>query len=47
MIADIGGGTTDVGVLSFGDIVISRTIRKSGNYIDGDNQAHKKKYKMR
>ncbi|QMS84565.1 rod shape-determining protein [Candidatus Xianfuyuplasma coldseepsis] len=34
MMVDIGGGTTDVGVLSFGDIVLSRTIRMAGNYID-------------
>jgi rod shape-determining protein MreB len=34
MVVDIGGGTTDVGVLSFGDIVLSRTIRRAGNYID-------------
>lgn len=34
MMVDIGGGTTDVGVISFGDIVLSRTIRKAGNYID-------------
>lgn len=34
MIVDIGGGTTDVGVISFGDIVLSRTIRMAGNYID-------------
>lgn len=36
MIADIGGGTTDVGILSFGDIVLSRTIRMAGNYIDNE-----------
>lgn len=36
MIVDIGGGTTDVGVISFGDIVLSRTIRMAGNYIDGE-----------
>lgn len=36
MIVDMGGGTTDVGVLSFGDIVLSRTIRMAGNYIDGE-----------
>lgn len=36
MIVDIGGGTTDVGVLSFGDIVLSRTIRMAGNYIDSE-----------
>ena len=34
MIVDIGGGTTDVGVLSFGDIVLSRTIRLAGNFVD-------------
>ena len=34
MIVDIGGGTTDVGVLSFGDIVLSRTIRMAGSYVD-------------
>jgi rod shape-determining protein MreB len=34
MIVDIGGGTTDVGVLSFGDIVLSRTIRMAGNFMD-------------
>lgn len=34
MIVDIGGGTTDVGVLSYGDIVLSRTVRMAGNYID-------------
>ncbi len=36
MIVDIGGGTTDVGVLSFGDIVLSRTIRMAGNFIDSE-----------
>lgn len=36
LICDIGGGTTDVGVLSFGDIVLSRTIRLAGNYIDDE-----------
>ncbi len=34
MIVDIGGGTTDVGVLSLGDVVLSRTIPAAGNYID-------------
>lgn len=34
MVVDIGGGTTDVGVLSYGDIVLSRTIRKAGNFVD-------------
>lgn len=34
MVVDIGGGTTDVGVISFGDIVLSRTIRMAGNFVD-------------
>ncbi len=34
LLVDIGGGTTDVGVISFGDIVLSRTIRKAGNFVD-------------
>jgi rod shape-determining protein MreB len=34
LIVDIGGGTTDVGVISFGDIVLSRTIRMAGTFID-------------
>ncbi len=38
LIVDIGGGTTDVGILSFGDIVLSRTIRMAGNYIDTEIQ---------
>lgn len=47
MIVDIGGGTTDVGVLSFGDVVISRTIRKAGDYINEEIiKFIKKKYKV-
>ncbi|ERJ10881.1 rod shape-determining protein [Haloplasma contractile] len=34
MVIDIGGGTTDVGVLSLGDVVLSHSIRIAGNYID-------------
>ncbi len=36
MVVDIGGGTTDVGVLSLGDVVTSQTIRVAGNYIDAE-----------
>ncbi|MFA6784702.1 MAG: rod shape-determining protein [Sphaerochaeta sp.] len=36
MVVDIGGGTTDVGILSFGDIVLSRTVRKAGNFMDDE-----------
>ncbi len=34
MVIDIGGGSTDVGVLSLGDVVLSNSIRVAGNYID-------------
>jgi rod shape-determining protein MreB len=34
MICDIGGGTTDVAVLSLGDIVASRSVRVGGDAMD-------------
>ncbi len=34
MVIDIGGGSTDIGVLSLGDIVVSDSIRIAGNYLD-------------
>lgn len=34
MVIDMGGGTTDVGVLSKGDIVLSRSLKLAGNYLD-------------
>lgn len=34
MVIDIGGGTTDIGVLSLGDIVVSESVRIAGNYFD-------------
>jgi rod shape-determining protein MreB and related proteins len=36
MVVDIGGGTTDVAVLSMGDIVTSRSITTAGNAFDND-----------
>jgi rod shape-determining protein MreB len=36
MVVDIGGGSTDIGVLSLGDIVVSESIRVAGNYIDNE-----------
>lgn len=36
MIIDIGGGSTDIGVLSLGDIVVSESIRVAGNYFDNE-----------
>lgn len=43
LVVDIGGGTTDVGVISFGDIVLSRTIRKAGSFMDDEIAKHIKK----
>ncbi|MEX0728248.1 MAG: rod shape-determining protein [Planctomycetaceae bacterium] len=34
MVCDIGGGTTDVAILSLADIVVSRSIRVAGDEID-------------
>lgn len=36
MIVDIGGGTTDIAVISLGDIVVDKTIRIAGDEIDQD-----------
>jgi len=40
MIIDIGGGSTDIGVLSLGDIVVSGSTRIAGNYFDGEIMDH-------
>lgn len=44
LVVDIGGGTTDVGVISFGDIVLSRSIRKAGNFMDTEIAKYVKKH---
>lgn len=36
MIVDIGGGTTDIAVISLGDIVVDRTIKIAGDEMDQD-----------
>ena len=36
MIVDIGGGSTDVAVISFGGTVVSKTIRTASNNFDTD-----------
>lgn len=36
MVVDIGGGTTDVAVLSMGDIVTSESIKVAGDIFDND-----------
>ncbi len=34
MVVDIGGGTTDIAVISFGGIVVSKSIKTAGNKFD-------------
>ena len=34
MIVDIGGGTTDIAVLSMGSVLYSRSVRSAGNSFD-------------
>lgn len=47
MVVDIGGGTTDVAVLSMGDIVTSESITVAGDAFDHDiTQFIKKEYKL-
>ena len=47
MVIDIGGGTTDVAVLSLGGIVNSSSIRIAGNTFDNDIAKYiKEKYKL-
>ncbi|TYO98036.1 rod shape-determining protein [Desulfallas thermosapovorans] len=43
MIVDIGGGTTEVAVISLGGIVISRSVRKAGDEMDDAIIQHVKK----
>ena len=47
MVIDIGGGTTDVAILSLGDIVTSESIKVAGNTFDNDIIKYiKDKYKL-
>lgn len=47
MVVDIGGGTTDVAVLSMGDIVTSQSVKIAGDQFDMDILNYiKKKYKL-
>ena len=36
MIVDIGGGTTEVAIISMGGIVVSRSLRVAGDEMDQD-----------
>src|SRR5699024_6827682 len=47
MVVDIGGGTTDVAVLSMGDVVTSQSIKMAGDHFDLEIlQYIKQKYKL-
>ena len=47
MIIDIGGGTTDIAVLSLGGIVVSRSLKIAGNVFDNDIKEYiKNKYRL-
>ena len=36
IIVDIGGGTTEVAVISLGEVVVSHSLRKAGDKLDED-----------
>ena len=47
MIIDIGGGTTDIAVLSLGGIVVSKSLKIAGNVFDNDIKEYiKDKYRL-
>jgi len=47
MIVDIGGGSSDIGVLSCGDLVVWNSIRVAGRYIDREIMKYvKSEYKL-
>ena len=47
MVIDIGGGTTDIAILSLNDIVVSESIRVAGNKLDQDIIKYLKKDQKR
>ncbi len=47
MVIDIGGGTTDIAVLSLGGIVVSKSLKIAGNVFDTDIKDYiKEKYRL-
>lgn len=47
MVIDVGGGTTDIAILSLGDIVTSKSLKIAGNVFDNDIKEYiKNKYKL-
>ncbi|KRN34406.1 rod shape-determining protein [Liquorilactobacillus mali] len=43
MVIDIGGGTSDIAVLSLGDIVVSRSLRIAGDRLNSDIMTYTRK----
>lgn len=43
VIVDIGGGTTEVGIISYGGVVSSQSIRRGGDHFDEDIIQHVRK----
>ncbi|KRM97564.1 rod shape-determining protein MreB [Liquorilactobacillus aquaticus DSM 21051] len=43
MVIDIGGGTSDIAVISLGDIVVSRSLRIAGDRLSNDISSYVKK----
>lgn len=47
MVIDVGGGTTDIAVLSLGEIVVTESLRRGGNELDEAITRHiKKRYNL-
>ncbi len=47
MVIDIGGGTTDIAILSLGGIVVSKSLKVAGNVFDNDIKEYiKNKYHL-
>lgn len=47
MVIDVGGGTTDIAILSLGNIVTSKSLKVAGNVFDNDIKEYiKTKYKL-
>jgi len=44
MIVDIGGGTTEIAVISLGGIVCAKSLRIGGNEMDNSIISHLKKF---
>lgn len=40
LVIDIGGGTTDIAILASQGVIISRSIKVAGNYLDDEIQKH-------